>query len=36
MKYRYNGSKFWLFFWVVFGFPVALVLLLVNGEFKNG
>jgi hypothetical protein len=39
MKYQlhYEGSKFWLIFWMIVFFPVALVLLLISGRFaKDG
>lgn len=33
MRYEYPGSKFWIIFWAIFFFPVALVLLLSAGRF---
>jgi hypothetical protein len=28
---RYDGSRFWLGFWVLFFFPIAFLLLFLNG-----
>lgn len=37
MKVQYSGSVFWLIFWAIIFFPVALVLLMTGGTFtKDG
>ena len=33
-KLHYNGSLFWLIFWVIFFFPIALILLLTSSTFR--
>ena len=35
MKVHYNGSKFWLIFWVIFFFPIALALLLTGCAYES-
>ncbi|MGK5595502.1 MAG: hypothetical protein ACSNEK_09125 [Parachlamydiaceae bacterium] len=32
-KVHYNGSFFWLFFWMIFFFPIALVLFFTASSF---
>lgn len=34
IKLQYTGSKFWLIFWCIFFFPVALTLLLTGAIFE--
>ncbi len=33
-KLHYRGSLFWLIFWLIIFFPIALVLLLTGSSFK--
>lgn len=33
-KMRYEGSLFWLIFWIIFFFPIALVLLFSDTTIK--
>jgi hypothetical protein len=33
-RVTYSGSVFWLIFWAVIFFPVALTLLITGGEFS--
>lgn len=36
LKFEYLGSKFWLIFWAIFFFPIAIILFAVNSDFvKN-
>ncbi|MEZ4818969.1 MAG: hypothetical protein R3A45_03385 [Bdellovibrionota bacterium] len=32
---KLNGSLFWIIFWAIFFFPIALILLFLNGEFTS-
>ncbi len=34
LKLNYQGSRFWLMFWTVLFFPIALVLLVSNSRFE--
>ena len=37
VKVNYRGSFFWLIFWTIFFFPLALVLFFLNAVYvKNG
>ena len=33
-KLHYNGSFFWLIFWLIIFFPIAFVLLLTDSSFR--
>ena len=36
VQLHYGGSKFWLIFWVILFFPVAMILLLTSFQFEMG
>lgn len=35
-KIHYHGSLFWLIFWIIFFFPIALVLFFTATDFEIG
>lgn len=36
LSFQYSGSKFWVIFWAIVFFPIALVLLATGATFHGG
>ncbi|MCB0271775.1 MAG: hypothetical protein KDD46_02040 [Bdellovibrionales bacterium] len=34
-SFKVDASLFWIIFWAIFFFPIALLLLFLNGEFSS-
>ncbi len=35
IKVEFKGSKFWVIFWTLLFFPIAMILLLTQGQFST-